>query len=374
MRKMFSREYVLFSLRRLYCLLSAYLFRKHPLLPLEVMFEPTYRCNLRCKMCPFLDILLKNKTFDSSRQELFIDEIKKVISLIPRFSLVSLTGGEPFIREDILQIIDTITARNKLTIVTNGTLLSEAIAQHLAKVGSRFFWDKGLFLLVFSIHGTEDVHDDICQVKGSFKRALNGLRYVQEAKKRENKRYPIISLNCVITQWNYHVLTEVFKLAESLKVDFCNFSLCNYSSLASRFDNLPVDFNKVISKDFSFSYIDIRQHFDINVLNEQLFALEKKAQNSRVKLSFLPQGTISKDVIKYYSYKDKGRLDKFSCSAPWGKLLITAYADVTSCPFFFIGNIRENRISEIWNSESQQKFRQELRKGTPSFCEKCCFS
>jgi len=323
-------------------------------------------------MCPFLPTLLGNSQAFLNKKEITINEISEVVSSVPRFSLVSLTGGEPLVREDFLQIVDTITKRNKLTLVTNGTLLSESIAQNIVKSGSKSFLSNGLFLLVFSIHGTEDTHDDICQVKGSFKQALRGLRYVQAAKKTQGKRYPLICLNCVVTQWNYHILSEIFELAENLQVDFCNFSLRGFSVLTNRLDNGLFDFDKAVSEGPCLSTFDDRP-LDESILSEQLLYLEKMAQNSNVKLNFLPHGVSTKEIIKYYNCKDN-KPARFSCFAPWRSLLITAYAGVSSCPFFFVGNIRENKISEIWNNKAQHRFRHELNKGAPLFCEKCCFS
>lgn len=379
MPRALNREEVLINIRRAYYLSSFHAF-SHPLFddyalpPLQAMIEPTYRCNIRCQMCPFLPLLSDSSAFDNRGEEISVSEIMDVVRLIPHVSLVTLTGGEPLLRGDFIDIVSSIAQRNKISIVTNGVLLERDLARALVALRSRAFLDRGFFLLFFSIHGPAAIHDQICQIKGTWQRAINGIRRVQQEKQRRRSPYPLISFNSVITRWNYHALGEVFQVAEQLGVDFCNFSLRTYSLFPNRFGKDRVDFEQAASKDFSPTTVEDRDAFDARVLAEQLDSLVARARESRVKLSFLPRGTTPADVLGYYTVEEKRGMEDFSCFSPWWRFLLTAYGDVTSCPNFFVGNIRDGNIREIWNNQHQRRFRRMLRQGLPSFCSKCDMS
>ncbi|HLF55375.1 MAG TPA: radical SAM protein, partial [Thermoanaerobaculia bacterium] len=72
--------------------------------PLHVFIELTYRCNVRCDFCQFFEFedRAARKPFGD---ELRFEEIEAVLSELPRFSFVSFTGGELFLRRDVLDIL-----------------------------------------------------------------------------------------------------------------------------------------------------------------------------------------------------------------------------------------------------------------------------
>ena len=100
-------------------------------LPLRVMFELTYRCNFYCQHC-YVPLSYRKI---SEQKEL---KTKQVLSLLEQLKdigcfYLGFTGGEPFIREDIMDIL--WGARRKgfeVLIYTNGSLIDEKIAEQLA--------------------------------------------------------------------------------------------------------------------------------------------------------------------------------------------------------------------------------------------------
>ncbi len=101
--------------------------------PLRVMFELTYRCNFFCRHC-YVPLSYKEK---SKKGEL---KTKEVFSLLDQLKdigcfYLGFTGGEPFVREDIIEILWYAKRCGfELIIYTNGSLIDEKIASQLQRL------------------------------------------------------------------------------------------------------------------------------------------------------------------------------------------------------------------------------------------------
>ena len=126
--------------------------------------ECTTRCNLSCNYCYVL----------SDSHELTSSELRNAIDQLADAGVlaISLTGGEVFLRNDIMDIIDHIFTRGffQLFILTNGTLITEEHIRFLAANSSR------LGYIRFSLFSHQaSVHDAFTGVPGSFERTLANL-------------------------------------------------------------------------------------------------------------------------------------------------------------------------------------------------------
>jgi len=98
--------------------------------PLRVMFELTYRCNFKCKHC-YVPNSYRNKQELKTKQVFSILEQLKDIGCF----YLGFTGGEPFIRKDIMNILWFAKKKGfELILYTNGALINEEIAQELQRL------------------------------------------------------------------------------------------------------------------------------------------------------------------------------------------------------------------------------------------------
>ncbi len=84
----------------------------------QLIFHVTFRCNARCRFCFNWREINQNKD-----KELSLEEIQKISENLPRFPWLLLSGGEPFLRSDLVDLIETFHRNNKVahvTIPTNG--------------------------------------------------------------------------------------------------------------------------------------------------------------------------------------------------------------------------------------------------------------
>lgn len=132
--------------------------------PFLCQWEITCRCNLRCVMC-YTDCFNRP---DKIREELTTDEIIRIMDELADAGCLELclTGGEPFARPDFFAIYEHAKREGFLvTLFTNGTLITEEIADRLAALPPH--------RIEISLHSlTENTFDSVTQGNGSFKRCM----------------------------------------------------------------------------------------------------------------------------------------------------------------------------------------------------------
>ena len=141
--------------------------------PYVVSWNLTYRCNLACEHC-YLDAgvtpLVGSENF-ADRSELGTEECFKVIDEIAAFApecVTILTGGEPLLRRDILEIVRRAAERGLWVVIgTNGVSITENLARRLAEAGAR-----GLSLSLDALD--PDRHDRFRMVRGAWRNTVEG--------------------------------------------------------------------------------------------------------------------------------------------------------------------------------------------------------
>jgi len=137
--------------------------------PRAVDIEITNRCNLRCSYCSHF-----SSASDVDR-ELSLEEWISFIEELSRCAVMSITlsGGEPFLRDDLFDIIDIIAHnRIRFTILSNGTLITDDVARFLASTNR-------CDTVQVSIDGSIPTTHDSFRGVGNFKRAVEGIKHLQ---------------------------------------------------------------------------------------------------------------------------------------------------------------------------------------------------
>lgn len=178
--------------------------------PHYIIFFVTGKCNARCKMCFYEINMAKNREVDN---ELTIDEYEKISNSIKLINILGISGGEPFLRDDLSEIIKILYKNCSPLIVdlpTNGFYTQKIIKQ----VEDIVSYCKHMTVDVqLSIDGPEKIHNEIRGLKDGFnmvKETYNGLKLLK--KKHRNLRLKA----CVVySHYNQDHVEDLFNILET---------------------------------------------------------------------------------------------------------------------------------------------------------------
>ena len=339
----------------------------YSLYPRNIAIELTARCNLRCAMCWWPNLGLKEKK-EYLASEMSLEEIKRVVAEIKKFvPSLGLTGGEPFVRTDILEIIECIVRTGlSLGILTNGTLIDKDIANTIVDLGVR---DLGI-----SIDGGKNAHDSIRGLEGSFDRTIDAIKNIQEIKKKKDKEFPSIRINCVISSLNANELNDMVDVAAELGVEL-QFQHVMWLTKVTVQRHI-----RLMREQFSIDDLTMKgfennlNALDIDTLVDTVGAVKKKADNMNVRL-FFQQFDDAKSLRTWYGTSKVIHAGHSGCYYPH-RGRIRSNGDVTPCPFisYAFGNIKQQAFNKIWNGERARHFRKVFRENGRIFpgCIRCC--
>jgi len=160
-----------------------------------VVWNCTRRCNLKCRHC-YSD----SGAAYAPADELTTEEARRLIDDIAAFGCPAMlfSGGEPCLRPDLVELVARARERGvRVTLSTNGTLITAELARSLASVGISY--------IGVSFDGDEATHDAFRGVPGAYRRSLEGLRVAKEAGIK-------VGLRLTIGSGNWREIPSMFAL------------------------------------------------------------------------------------------------------------------------------------------------------------------
>ena len=297
--------------------------RKKPIqwgLPFTVSMEPTTACNLRCPECPSG---LRSFTRDTGnlKKDFFSKTINDMYKHL--MYMIFYFQGEPYINPDFLDMVKHAHDRNIYTITsTNGHFLNDENARKTV--------ESGLDRIIISVDGTtQEVYENY-RKEGNLENVLQGARNLVKWKKKLNSSTPHTIFQFLVVKPNEHQIPEIHKLANEIGIDEVKLK----SAQVYDFENG----NPLIPEQAQYS---------------------RYARNQ--------DGT----------YRVKNKLLNH-CWKLWHACVITWDGLVVPCCFdkdakHRLGDLKENKLQEVFYSTDYQNFRQELFKGRDKIdiCTNC---
>lgn len=306
--------------------------------PLKVQWDILWRCNSKCLTCDRWQEIEGRTVMPIEREK----EILSELASMGTFS-VAFSGGEPFLRKDIFELIKHAKAVGLTTSMnSNALLVKEPVAEKII--------DSGLDMIYFSLDGaTEETNDYIRGVKGSFEKTFNAIKLLKE--KRVDK--PKIFINYTVNNKNVSELVDLVKISKEAGVDGITIQPAHSceemdfktpEELKLSKDNIPL-----FKKQFDFI---TKNYSDMFPMMQEYFNLF---------------GTFIENPPDLYRYR---------CVAAYTTVQIHPNGDIYSCPVAFekIGNVEESSFKEIWFSDKANDLRRRIKEGKHPMCWFTCIA
>lgn len=187
--------------------------------PMTLTYSVTAACQSRCKTCQIGARFCQDPT--RPKKDLKLDEIEKIFKTMKPVYFFNMSGGEPFMRDDLPEIVELACKYLKPRVVHTPTnaILSDKIIRNTERIIQivRDYDPTVPVTVKPSIDGVGDKHDEIRGVKGNFKcllKTIEGLKVLEE--KYDNFH---LELGTVISNFNINDLDEIEDFVHSLGVE-----------------------------------------------------------------------------------------------------------------------------------------------------------
>ena len=163
----------------------------------------TYRCNARCSMCN------RYKAPSRPEEEISIETIRK----LPKMYFTNITGGEPFIRTDLKEVVRELYKKsNRIVISTNGFFTDRIVdlCKEFPQIGIRI-----------SIEGLEQTNNEIRGLQNGFQRGYQTLKKLCEMGMKD------VGFGMTVQDRNDPDLVPLYKISNEMGMEFATAILHN---------------------------------------------------------------------------------------------------------------------------------------------------
>lgn len=281
----------------------------------------TYRCNARCTMCN------RYKAPSLPEEELSIETIKK----LPPMSFTNITGGEPFIRPDLGEIVEELYKKSdRIVISTNGYFTDRIIelCKKFPQVGIRI-----------SIEGLEKTNNEIRGLEDGFRRGVDTLKKLRAMGMKD------VGFGMTVQDKNAAELVPLYQMSNEYGMEFATATLHNSFYF--------VETNNIIH-----NRPMVAENFEA-LINELLDSGSPKKWFR----AYFNHGLIN------YIY---GQNRLLPCDMSFDTFFIDPYGDVMPCNGTrekeVMGNLNRQSWNELWNSPEAEAVRGRVRG-----CDRNCW-
>ena len=331
-------------------------------LPMGLVYEATMRCNLHCEFCYVGDLLNIEGEW---RQELPIATLRDAFPDQDGLQ-VSLTGGEIFMRKDILDVMDVFRDKGYVCgyLTTNGTIINDERADALAELARAGF----LKHISVSIDGPGELHDRARGVKGTFERTGAGLRRLQAAARR--KRAPLrVSINTTVAHETLESLDQMVDVADELGVDAIGLNHLMFSTPEEVAETVRLT-GAADSSAIS-TFVTKDPGLDSRRVRTQVEALARKCRERRIRFDVRPK--VGPAILD--DYYTPGAPLPGRCLYPFLYARVSFSGKVYFCPFIRVevGDLTKQSLESVWTSDQYVSLRRRLvERGLFPVCRRCC--
>jgi len=315
-----------------------------------VVWNVTRRCNLKCVHC-------YSRSEDRSYGgELSFEEGVRLLDDLAEFGspVILFSGGEPIIRPDILDLIRHAVGRAMRAVVsTNGTLISEAIAEKLKEIG--------LSYVGISLDGLEEVHDAFRGTRGAFARAMAAIRNCQQVGLK-------VGLRFTINKRNSMDIPGIFDLVEEKDIPRICFYHLVYAGRGTQLINEDLDHGQ--TREVVDLILDRTRRLHDKGMPVEVLTVDNHADGPYLYLRLVKENPErAEEVLALLRMNEGNNSGRGIGCVSWDG---TVHADQFWRHRSF-GNVRERPFSELWTDPADDFLTKlkEKKKHVKGRCARC---
>jgi MoaA/NifB/PqqE/SkfB family radical SAM enzyme len=309
----------------------------------------TFKCNSKCKTCNVWEYHAKNK--GKIKEEMDFNEFKTFIDNNLQLEDISLTGGEIFLKDELVNMWLYMDKKGFRTggpcNAVNMEITKRKTTELLTNLSG-----KNKHLIQFSIDGIGEEHDRIRGIPGNFDNALELLKWAMDKKKKH--KFIELSISHNITRTNYKNLPQFIDYFVNLGIKPSQISFRPVQISESRYENL--ESGEV--------FRDISEYKEVIKVIRQI----------QDKYPVYKQNLFINNLIKYLRNPTKLIAP---CYAGYNFVYINPFWEVFPCSYFDskLGNLRENNftLKKIVATKEFKKVGRNIKKGNCPKCWTTCF-
>ncbi len=306
----------------------AYLFDTEEFMPKKLYIEPTSMCNLNCSIC------FRHGWFDEGKGQMELELFKKIaeeVKDIPTIEEVFFGGmGEPLFHKQISEMIALLPKNLKISLLTNGTMLTTECAKTLIKAGLSELW--------ISMDGFVKECYEAIQQGSQFDLICQNIQLFNEVRRDTDVK---LGITFVVTKDNVEQLNKINDFADRVCADILNVS-----------HMIPIE--PVKEEETLYNREDIpvgkmhRFEFFKQKVRENICPfIDNKCTFIRWDGKVVPCMQLLHNCYSYL-YEEKRKITSFS-----------------------YGNIKNQSLSECWNNKEYREFRKRVGHFYFPFCRIC---
>jgi Fe-coproporphyrin III synthase len=316
------------------------------------IFFVTNKCNAKCSHCFYW------KNLNTNTKELSLLEIDKITKKLGNIEVLLLSGGEPFLRKDLFEVVSLFIKNNSVKVVSIPTnaLLKETIISTTKRLSESF--PNVTFSINPSIDDLWEKHDKMRGIKDCFKKSIETLKELEQLK--DEKDNVEVVINTTVSNFNYENLDKIIEYFKKFNITYHNFELLR-GNPKEKSINLP-SFEK------------------IKTIHRKITELRKYYINKNKKSGFIGKVFEKFSVLGVLKYTNKIKEDVLKdkdlpivCSAGKNILVLEPEGDIKLCELHpKVGNLREYDydIQKLLKNEKSVKLMEYIKKCK---CTHVCF-
>jgi len=319
--------------------------------PIQLIIFITDRCNARCVHC------FNWRALNQGDDGLKLGELQRLSGELGQLLTLGISGGEPFLRQDIATIYSLFSDNNRLReidIPTNGLLPEHVYAQVQDMLTQN---DSPFIAISLSLEGLAALHDRIRDVPGNFASVQETYHALVALKNEYPHRPLLIKVATTLCNWNIRQIPDLIAWVqrEMPAVDFHNFEIM-------RGEPMDVQIGPPTVDDLEWVKPYIFQTWD-----KYAFYGRRNPVQSWLALR------IKRFVFTMYIEILRQKKQLIPCYAARTSAVVDAKGNVYFCELReSIGNLREASLQDLWHSEQAECIRASIERGD-CYCVHSCF-